>query len=320
MGKLERQVERGSLFTHTALGRNSLRLAEVESFTYGLLDVFLAKGLITAEEVTAAVENIRQESANRGDVPEPGVALRMEEQPEEQPTVKVDCGARMHVCHAVCCKLEFALTVSEVEAGKVKWDLGRPYFIRHDTNGFCTHNDRNTGGCGVYNDRPTVCRTYSCAEDTRIWKDFARVELNTEWLAENLSAVYPRFVTALMQSGHTRQSLEDVTPSELELIESGVSGVRAVLTLLDDPKVATRKHAQRVLEGVVMRRHSWVREQGYQDPTGEEQTRALLAANGNYQANAPLEERRESIEKWRQWLEMQEQNTEKNKKQNVAAC
>jgi Fe-S-cluster containining protein len=93
----------------------------------------------------------------------------------------------MHICHAVCCKLNFALTAEEVDAGKVKWDLGFPYIVRHDADGLCTHNDRATGGCGVYADRPGICRRYSCANDRRIWKDFEKMELNSEWLDEHLS-------------------------------------------------------------------------------------------------------------------------------------
>jgi hypothetical protein len=44
----------------------------------------------------------------------------------------VNCEERLHICKAACCQLDFALSVEEVESGKVKWDLGRPYFIRQD--------------------------------------------------------------------------------------------------------------------------------------------------------------------------------------------
>ena len=48
----------------------------------------------------------------------------------------------MHVCQAVCCKLDFALTADEVENGVLRWDLGRPYLIRHEADGWCAHNER----------------------------------------------------------------------------------------------------------------------------------------------------------------------------------
>lgn len=116
----------------------------------------------------------------------PGIAFRVD--PEEpDPPVQVNCAERMHVCHAVCCKLNFALTPEEVEAGKVKWDLGFPYLIRHGSNGYCCHNDTATGRCTAYADRPGVCHRYSCANDKRIWKDFDNMVLNEEWIRANLS-------------------------------------------------------------------------------------------------------------------------------------
>src|SRR5262249_50806990 len=69
LDELERQVERASLFTHTALGRSGLRLSEVESFTYGLLDALLAKGVVSSDEVSAAVENVRLQMVSQGDTP-----------------------------------------------------------------------------------------------------------------------------------------------------------------------------------------------------------------------------------------------------------
>jgi Fe-S-cluster containining protein len=184
-GELERQVERGNLYTHTALGRNAERLAEVESLLYGTIDVLVAKGRISIDEVREAAARVRAESMARGDMPEAGVAVRMAPS-APQPVVPVDCSQRLPICGAVCCKLDFALTLDEVEAGLTKWDLGRPYFIRHGPDGSCVHLDRATKGCGVYDTRPGTCRGYSCAEDRRIWKDFDKMELNDEWLSENL--------------------------------------------------------------------------------------------------------------------------------------
>ena len=159
----------------------------------------LAKGVVSAEEVESAARAIGDEMAARGDIPTKMVALRVDP-PSQSAVTRVDCSERMPICKAICCKLDFALTSSEVEAGRVKWDLGRPYYIRHDASGFCHHNDRSSGGCGVYAERPAICKTYSCANDRRIWKDFERRELNVEWLEKNLaSADRPRLLRVLMQ-------------------------------------------------------------------------------------------------------------------------
>jgi hypothetical protein len=125
LDNLARQVERGSLFTHTALGRAGARTRELG-------------------------------------------------------------------------KLDFPLSVEEVETGALAWDLGRPYLIRHEADGLRVHNDRATGGCGVYEDRPCPCRQYCCATDERIWKDFERMELNEEWLEEHLAEPPPRLLHGML--------------------------------------------------------------------------------------------------------------------------
>jgi Fe-S-cluster containining protein len=200
--EIERQVERGSMFTHTAIGRNALRLGEAETFLYGLIDVLMAKGLIDSRELQAATEQVRNQLAHDGDVPNAGVSLRIDALEETQhPAKKVNCAERMHICKAICCKLDFALTAEEVEAGDVKWDLGRPYCIRHCPQGFCVHNDRGTGNCSAYDHRPMICRTYSFAKDIRIWKNFENMELNEKWLAENFSTgSHPILMSAMMQT------------------------------------------------------------------------------------------------------------------------
>lgn len=201
VSELEVQVERGNLFAHTALGRNYMLLNELEAFVYGVTDLLLLKGILEPQEVTEAVVKVRRELAEKGEVPGPSVALRVDEVGgTASRTVKVNCAERMHVCHGVCCRLDFALSQAEVESGKVRWDMGRPYFIRHGPDGHCVHQNSGTGCCGIYSDRPAACRGYNCATDKRIWKDFEKMELNKEWIAENLTVTPgPRVIGALMQ-------------------------------------------------------------------------------------------------------------------------
>ncbi|MCA1706298.1 MAG: YkgJ family cysteine cluster protein [Actinobacteria bacterium] len=203
--QLERQLVRGSHFAQAALDKLVARLARMEAAVAALHELLLAAGLI-AEEETEPTESVADSStaedasslADPSLAPEddgdmspmvsanwPGIAFGTEPMESEEPA-PVDCAARMHICHAVCCKLNFALTPPEVESGTTKWDLGFPYMIRHESNGYCTHNDTVTGRCGIYADRPGVCRRYSCANDTRIWKDFENMELNEEYIRENL--------------------------------------------------------------------------------------------------------------------------------------
>lgn len=202
LAELDRQLERGSLFTQATLQRGFQRIDDAETLLVSLVRALATKGLITEAEVGVRLSEppIREAEpdtdADHDDDPRrsqpainwPSVALRVDEdEPGVKPDVLVDCDARMPVCQAICCHLKFPLTVDEVDAGIVKWDIGHPYIIRHESSGACTHNDTTTGRCGVYENRPAVCRNYSCAGDTRIWKDFDGMVLNQEWIDANLN-------------------------------------------------------------------------------------------------------------------------------------
>lgn len=195
--KLERQIERGQFFTHTALSHQSSHINEIESFLYAIVDILVQKGIALPEEITQAVERVRQEMVEKEEMYHPNIALRTDDEQHQIQFIPVNCEERIHICQAVCCQLDFALNVEEVESGKIKWDLGRPYFIRHEKDGYCTHNDSQEKCCNIYNHRPSVCKHYSCAQDERIWKNFEKMELNHEW------------IDAYINSGQTQPKLID---------------------------------------------------------------------------------------------------------------
>jgi len=196
VAELDRQLERGSLFTQATLDRSFRRLNNAEALLSRVIDRLVANGLVTEDELGVTLEDADQEDVDPPDPDDPpapasigwpSIALRIDAGEEPAPAV-VDCDARMHICRAVCCKLKFPLSPTEVEGGIVKWDIGHPYVIRHASTGYCVHNDRATARCGVYADRPGVCSRYSCAGDSRIWSDFDAMVLNHEWLDSHLSA------------------------------------------------------------------------------------------------------------------------------------
>lgn len=195
--ELERQVERGSLFTHSALSKQSARINEIESFLYAVIDVLTQKGITPPDELKLAVEGVRKEMIEKDEMSNPGLALRVDAIGENE-FIPVNCNERMHICEAVCCKLNFALSAEEVEGGKIRWDLGRPYIIRQEKNCYCSHINPEDKKCGIYNDRPSVCKKYSCANDTRIWKDFDNMVLNKEWIEANIQENRFRFSRAPM--------------------------------------------------------------------------------------------------------------------------
>ena len=194
VSELERQVERGSMFTQAVFQKSFTRLSLVEAVVREMLDVFEKRGVVAEDdliEVKTALEETAQrpeddDDDTRSKLPWPAVAIRIDPSEPNSPE-PVDCGARMPVCQAVCCRLKFALSQDEIEQGRVKWDIGHPYVIRQDSTGYCCHNDCATHSCTVYNDRPRLCHDYSCRYDKRIWKDFDAMELNTEWIGKHLS-------------------------------------------------------------------------------------------------------------------------------------
>ena len=209
VAELDRQVERGSFFTQAVLQRGFSRIDQAETLLTRLVDALAARGLVDPEELgytvtrVPAAEPVESPApGDDGELPElppaesgeagiswPTVALRVDDPDESNRRgVEVDCDARMHICKAVCCKLKFPLSCEEVDSGTVKWDIGHPYVIRHESTGYCTHNDTATGGCRIYEDRPAVCRRYSCAGDSRIWSDFEGMVLNHEWIGQHLGA------------------------------------------------------------------------------------------------------------------------------------
>jgi Fe-S-cluster containining protein len=190
---LDRQVGRAVVREQRLLNRSFERLSELEAILLGLVDRLVAAGVVQEDDLVAAARQVEADAAARGEGLDHLVTLREDPPGVDAVPAEVDCSARMVVCHAVCCHLSVALSAEEVEAGRLRWDLGNPYRLRREADGRCTHQDRSTGWCGVYEDRPRPCRTYSCATDGRIWKDFAAMELNEEWLAANFRPDEPRF-------------------------------------------------------------------------------------------------------------------------------
>jgi len=179
--ELERQVERGHVFLHAVLAQHANRAGDNEAIIRGLVELLIEREIVQPGELVAAVEAVRPQTSTEIEV---SVRTDAAQTTDGAP---VDCAARMHVCHAVCCRLRFPLTIAEVEAGgPLKWDLGRPYFNRHGADGYCHQCEPETHACLIYEDRPQPCRQYSCVGDERIWKDFDAMELNQEYIDEQL--------------------------------------------------------------------------------------------------------------------------------------
>lgn len=194
---LERQVARGAMHAHTIDSQLAERIHSLESTLYGLVDLLANKRVIAESELAACSHRVARSIEERGERAHGGVVLRAVP-PEPQVSTPVNCEERIAVCKAVCCRLSFPLSAEEVQNGQFKWDLGQPYFIRHDEHGTCVHHDCSTGTCTVYSTRPGPCKRYSCEGDERIWKDFANMVLNQEWIDAHLGPERPQLIQIRM--------------------------------------------------------------------------------------------------------------------------
>jgi Fe-S-cluster containining protein len=216
VGRLDRQVERGGVRTQQLLNRSFERLSELEAILLGLVDCLVVAGVVAEDDLVAAARKAEAEATARGEGVDHLVMLREDPPGVPAPPVEVDCAARMPVCRAVCCQLSVALSAGEVESGRLRWDLGHPYRLRREEDGRCTHQVRETGWCGVYDDRPRPCRTYTCATDGRIWKDFAAMELNAEWLVAHFMPDEPRFAPPRVRPPRTLRLASPSVGDEVE--------------------------------------------------------------------------------------------------------
>ena len=134
-----------------------------------LVDILAGKGVISEGH-----RRLLAKARERARPERPRVRLRTLIDKYEQPVSPVDCASRVHLCHARCCSFVVELSRQDVEEGGLLWDIEQPYLLRRETDGLCSHLDRKTQACDVYQNRPAACRTYDCRTDQRVWIDFEK--------------------------------------------------------------------------------------------------------------------------------------------------
>lgn len=174
------ETAEGLLYCHSRLNAEGSRLLESSSFLYALVELLTEKGVIALPELDArkriVAERLVKQFLDKG----MGVALQQGEEDKFafSGTIEIDCENRIPLCQAACCRMNFALSKQDVEEGILKWDLGRPYLIAQDAEGYCRHLDRESCRCTVREHRPLACRAFDCRNDKRIWLDFEKKIIN----------------------------------------------------------------------------------------------------------------------------------------------
>jgi hypothetical protein len=167
-------LARGLVYTHNRANANTAAAHDANASVQAVVELLIERHLLDRETFDArrieTAEQVRRRFLEQG----MGVAMQEFEvgKYEFEGGPEIDCENRVALCKAACCRLPFALSKEDVEEGVIRWDLGRPYVIQQESDGYCTHLDRQTLGCSAYRQRPIPCRGYDCRNDKRIWLDF----------------------------------------------------------------------------------------------------------------------------------------------------
>src|SRR5215469_4282093 len=168
---LRREVAEGLFYTHFRLSQNTNKTLEAGAFLYGLIELLSERGLITIQELDERKKKVGERLSVQ--LREKGIGVMLQDQEEDkyafQKEAKIDCENRVHFCRASCCRLRFALSKQDIFEGVIRWELGRPYLIAQEKDGYCTHFERGTCRCTVREHRSVPCRGYDCRNDKRIW-------------------------------------------------------------------------------------------------------------------------------------------------------
>jgi Fe-S-cluster containining protein len=181
MGGVRGEVVEGLRYVHYQLGANTGKVLEVSSFLYALTELLIEKDIITEEELNERKIAVAERLVKK--FRELGMGAVFQEKEQDKyglDEVLIDCESRRPLCKAACCKLSFALSRQDIEESIVKWDLGHPYMVAKEGDGYCVHIDKTTYKCKIWENRPVPCRGFDCRNDKRIWLDFEKMVINLE--------------------------------------------------------------------------------------------------------------------------------------------
>jgi hypothetical protein len=172
--RLRQELAGGLLYCHDRENTNTTKTLEVTAFAYALIDLLIEKGLLTEEELNERKREVGKrliEKFNKS-----GMSVDLQDSSVDKYDFKggpvIDCENRIQLCKGACCRLRFPLSPQDLEEGIVKWNLAYPYLIARGDDGYCSHLERGSCRCTIYEHRPLPCRTYDCRNDKRIWEDF----------------------------------------------------------------------------------------------------------------------------------------------------
>lgn len=182
VAELHRGVSQGLAYLHGRINATAGRTFEAASFIYALIELLEERNLISREEIDERKKSVAERLLRKFSKHDAGVSVQEAggDKYNLQGAVTIDCGNRVALCRAACCKMVFPLSPQDIAEGVIGWDFGTPYVIAKDEDGYCRHFDRRRMGCAEHACRPVPCRVYDCRNDARIWTDFAARIVNPE--------------------------------------------------------------------------------------------------------------------------------------------
>ncbi len=178
------EIVDGLRYVHYQLGANTGKVLEVASFLYALVELLIEKGILTEEELNERKVSVASRLVEK--FRELGMGAVFQEKERDKYTLEseaqIDCENRVHLCQAACCKMSFALSRQDIEEGKLRWNLGKPYLIAKGEDGYCYHLEQSSYQCTARGHQPVPCRAYDCRNDKCIWLDFEKGTINPEAL------------------------------------------------------------------------------------------------------------------------------------------
>jgi hypothetical protein len=152
-----------------------------------LVELLNERGLISIDKLDERKSEVAKRLVKKNSDKGVGVLLQEPEYDKYtfQAEAKIDCENRVHLCKAACCRLPFALSKQDIREGVVRWDLGQPYIIAQEKDGYCSHFDRSCQNCTIRQHRPVPCRAYDCRKDNKIWLNFDKKIINPDILRDD---------------------------------------------------------------------------------------------------------------------------------------
>jgi len=166
------QLDKGLRFVNSMIMKTKVDYFESLVDLHGLIDLMIAKGLINSREFVQRREMIKE--SLRKEFAQDRFQVELDPTPDKYqitPSI-IDCDQRYPLCKARCCTLRVTLSSQDLDEGIARWEYASPYSLAASEDGYCVHLQRPENTCAIYENRPAVCRAYSCKNDERIWKNF----------------------------------------------------------------------------------------------------------------------------------------------------